>query len=164
MHRKKWQEWQKRSYQENDKATNMNKLIVDVKEPLKCLEAMPDKSYQMIYMEPPFNLGRKDWVFSNGSDPDENDRQYGEYISKLVENTERLLLDDGILCFSIISSMNNNYNYQMILEHFFKSILPITLNDRTEKLMCPSFSCQRGRCVNRQGNDQTEAEIYPRIL
>lgn len=106
----------------------MNKLIVNANNTLKCLESLPSNHYNLILLEPPFNTGFDDYVIS--LDKNKNDKDYGEYISHLVERTYNLLRNDGFLCFSIISKMSSNYNYQMILEHFFKSIIPITLKNK----------------------------------
>ena len=108
----------------------VNKLIINVKDPLQYMAQFKQSSFHLIFMEPPFNTGLSEWTYEMSDEQRYIDSKYGEYISHLVECSYNLLHEDGFMCFLITSTMNNNYNYQMILEHFFKSIIQVSLMDK----------------------------------
>ncbi len=144
----------------------MNKLYL-TDNVLGCMEHLIDDPFQLIFMEPPFNTGTD---FLKQSEIEENDIKYGKEISHLVECAKNLLSNSGCFCFSIISVQNKNYNYQMILEHFFKHIISFALKDSVHRSIpgrVPShriiYCCSTDKSVFENLMEQDNSQSYKEV-
>lgn len=103
----------------------MNKIING--NSLEILDTMESESVQMVYLDPPFNSGRKYKMNPNDSrgfsDIWESDKVYAEFIDELVVKSKRLLKKDGSLFFHI--SAAEMLIPQMVCSKNFRNVQPI---------------------------------------
>lgn len=96
---------------------------------LAVLEKLPDNEYDFIYLDVPYCIGI-DFVYISKEDRKEKVRQYSSYISKIIENTYRILKSDGIIAFLAPGKDYVDINYKLLLDQFFPSSMNVTIETR----------------------------------
>lgn len=96
---------------------------------LAVLEQLPDNEYDFIYLDVPYCIGI-DFVYISKEDRKEKVRQYSSYISKIIENTYRILKSDGIIAFLAPGKEYVDINYKLLLDQFFPSSMNVTIETR----------------------------------
>lgn len=127
---------------------------------LELMESFQDGEFKLIYLDPPYDTNKIEDSFvyegegtirrflsktrkCNIEDITREDiaeekqrrielrqKAYREYITQLLENAQRLLTDDGILCFLAPSTRYTDINFQFMLDQMFGNSMNVTIERR----------------------------------
>ena len=129
-------------------------------ESLDVMTQLKDGSYDFIYLDVPYYTGITDFCFASGeksirhhisktknipigmvkieeveevrrSLEQEDLKKYLRYISNVIENTHRLLTEEGVVAFFSPSNEYAGINYRLVLDQFFPSYSVITIETRS---------------------------------
>ncbi|SEL76301.1 DNA methylase [Butyrivibrio sp. ob235] len=132
-------------------------------EAIDVMEGMAGESYDLIYVNPPYFTSYKDFFYEGEyksarhavaaktgkkigevtiEETKEEEakarkiilKQYTDYISHVVENTYRLLKDDGIAVFLVPCKEYVDINYKLVFDQFFKSSTNVTIKRRVSPI------------------------------
>lgn len=133
---------------------------------LQLMESFKNETFKLIYLDPPYDCcGGQEYSFLEGEKSirhylakdrkcdigsvtkedvevekkrreKNKQKDYREYITKLLENAQRLLTDDGILCFLAPSTRYTDINFQFMLDQLFGKSMSVTI----EKAARPNFT------------------------
>ncbi|WP_367866580.1 DNA methyltransferase [Pedobacter sp. WC2423] len=71
---------------------------------LSVLERLSDKTVDLVYLDPPWNIGNDFTYYSNPSN------SYEEFIFEVLQHAKRILKDDGNVVFHSLPSLNINFH------------------------------------------------------
>lgn len=100
-----------------------NKLFINC-ESLKVMESLEDKSFDLIFLDPPY-FSKNQNICHDNSNLDRED--YEKYISKILENSKRLLGNSGILCCLLRGEFNQEFKIDLLCSQLFDYSKKISL-------------------------------------
>lgn len=87
---------------------------------IQTLLAAYDRSFDLIYLDPPYNTGNRDWSYNNDYvDPNDTYRpsKWLAFMERRLRVAERLLKPDGVLV--VMADENEVHHLGMLLEQLF---------------------------------------------
>ena len=103
----------------------MNGKVFEISEPLSVMESIDTESMDLVYVDMPQCSGA---TFC--SDAAKVVSEYREYVSKVVENTWRIVKTDGAAVFLVPCKEFVDIEYRLIFKQFFTSYNVITIERR----------------------------------
>ncbi|MBO4440281.1 MAG: hypothetical protein J5798_13150 [Spirochaetaceae bacterium] len=98
---------------------------------LKLMELQRDKSFDFIFINPPYNTR---FDFLSNQNEQEQSQEYIEYIKKVFENTKRILKDSKAGSILVPSNGMKDCNYKLLLDQLFPFVYEITLERPTRAI------------------------------
>lgn len=100
-----------------------NQLFINC-ESLKVMESFEEKSFDLIFLDPPYYSKNQIFFGYNSNFDREN---YEKYISKILENSKRLLGNSGILCCLLRGEFNQEFKIDLLCSQLFDYSKKISL-------------------------------------
>lgn len=114
------------SFEKNGKESGFMNTLYSGPNSLDVMEQLEDGSYDFIYLAPPHFTGAQGFEYFSGDCLQE----YSDYIEKIIENSFRLVKEDGVTAFLSPGREYADINYRLMMDQFFCSSRHITIEKR----------------------------------